>query len=99
MNLAKKMKINLNKFMPSALRKRYGYASRATGFRPGTRVMVTDADGNEQPGTVFRDDRLDVVCVRLADGDVETVPASSVRPMSIRRRAASAEVARETSEE
>jgi len=85
-NIAKKIQSNLKKFVPTALKKRFGHAPGGVGFRPGARVLVTDEDGDKVLATVI-EHLGDTVCVKFPDGEIEGVHAAEVRRAPRRRRA------------
>jgi hypothetical protein len=97
MGIATTVKGRLKKFVPTALRRRFGHASAdSPGFRPGTRVLALNEEGEELLARVVRD-LGERVRVEFDDGSIEEVDAADLRKVPRRRRGPSAEVAPEAS--
>jgi hypothetical protein len=95
MDIAKTVKTNLSKFVPAALRKRYGRANGGAGFLPGMHVVVTGEDGDEVLARVVEQVGNMVRVELLEGGEIEEVTATAVRRAPRRRRAQSATIASE----
>jgi hypothetical protein len=99
MNIAKTVKTNLSRFMPHALKRRYGRAADNMAVRPGMRVVVTDEEGEEVLARVVEQLGNLVRVELLHDGKIEEIEPSVLRRAPRRRRAAVAKIAPETSAE
>jgi hypothetical protein len=93
-NIVKRIRSNLNNFVPKALRKRYGRSGGGADFLPRTRVLVTDPEGDELLARVVQD-LGERVRVEFDDGSIGEVDRADLRRVPRRRRAPSAEVAPE----
>ena len=82
MGIVKKIETNIAKFVPSALKRRYGRAARGV-VRAGARLHVLV--GGVERSAVLVKDLGELARVKFADGTVEDVPASSIRRSPKRR--------------
>lgn len=82
MGIVKTVETNLKKFIPSALKRRYGRAAREV-VRAGARLHVLK-NGTERQAVLVKD-LGELARVKFADGTVEDVPATSIRKSPKRR--------------